>query len=159
VKVSPSWRELEHVAFVDLESECFTRELTTGLTLVMVGVTLSSTASAPWMLPTLIPQTERVEFDSDLDTDGMTHNWYSPDYFFMPFSLAEDGIDPHGFSGAPIFVNKEPGEEGLWIASPHVIGIVLRYFRKKKLIVAVKIQTVIELLKSDHSQFRSSSIS
>jgi hypothetical protein len=159
VKVSTSWRELEHVAFVDLESECFTRELTTGLTLVMVGVTLSSTASAPWMLPTLIPQTERVEFDSDLDTDGMTHNWYSPDYFFMPFSLAEDGIDPHGFSGAPIFVNKEPGEEGLWIASPHVIGIVLRYFRKKKLIVAVKIQTVIELLKSDHSQCRSSSIS
>ncbi len=149
VKVDPSWKEMEHVAFVDLESECFTRELTTGLSLIMVGVTLSSTVSTvstPWVLPTLIPQLERAVFDSDLDTQGMTHNWYSPDYFFIPFSLADDGIDPHGFSGTPIFVNKEPAKGELWIASPHVVGIVLRYFRKKKLVVAVKIQTVIELL-------------
>ena len=151
VKVGMSWKELEYVAFVDLESECFTKELVTGLSLVMVGVTLSSTVSAPWMLPTLIPQTDHVVFDSDLDTDGMTHNWYSPDYFFLPFSLADDGIDPHGFSGAPIFVNKEPGKGELWIASPHVVGIVLRYFRKKRLLVAVKIETVVELLRTDRS--------
>ena len=84
----------------------------------------------------------------------MTQNCYSPNYFFMPYSLTQDGIDPHGFSGAPIIVNKEPSAGELWTASPHVVGIALRYFKKNSLrstdlLMAVKISAVIDLLISD----------
>jgi hypothetical protein len=84
----------------------------------------------------------------------MTHDCYSPNYFFMPYSLTQDGIDPRGFSGAPIIVNKEPSGGELWIASPHVVGIALRYFKKDNrrrddLLMAAKISTVIDLLKTD----------
>jgi hypothetical protein len=96
---------------------------------------------------------ERAEFDPALETSGMTHECYSPEYFFLPYSLAQDGINPHGFSGAPIFANKETGPGGLWTASPHVVGMVLRYFKKNRLrsrdlLMAVKISTVIDLLDS-----------
>jgi hypothetical protein len=149
VRVNPSLEEIAHAEFVNLESECFTRELTTGLSLLVVGVTLSSQVNVPGAGPTLVPQLDHVRFDSDLDTSGMTHEWYLPEYFFMPYSLTQDGIAPHGFSGAPVFVNKEPSPGGLWTASPHVVGMALRYFRKKDLLVAVKIRTIIDLLNTD----------
>jgi hypothetical protein len=114
----------------------------------VVGVTLSSQVDVPGAGPTLVPQLDHVRFDSDLDTSGMTHS-YLPEYFFMPYSLTQDGFDPHGFSGAPVFVNKEPSPGGLWTASPHVVGIAQRYFRKKGLLMAVKISTVIDLLNTD----------
>jgi hypothetical protein len=149
VRINPSLEEIAHAEFVNLESECFTRELTTGLSLLVVGVTLSSQVNVPGPGPTLVPQLDHVRFDSDLDTSGTTHDCYLPEYFFMPYSLTQDGIDPHGFSGAPVFVNKEPSPGGLWTASPHVVGMVLRYFRKNDLLVAVKISTVIDLLNTD----------
>jgi hypothetical protein len=72
----------------------------------------------------------------------------------MPYSLAQDGIEPNGFSGAPIMVPKEPSAGELWTASPYVVGVALRYFkkntrRKDDLLMAVKISTVIDLLKTD----------
>ena len=149
VRINPSVEGIAHAEFVNLESECFPRELTTGLSLLVVGVTLSSQVNVTGAGPTLVPQLDHVRFDSDLDTSGMTHRWYSPEYFFIPYSLTQDGIDPHGFSGAPAFVNKEPSPGELWTASPHVIGMALRYFRKKDLLVAVKISMVIELLNTD----------
>ncbi len=33
--------------------------------------------------------------------------------------------------------------------TPHVVGMVLRYFRKKDLLVAVKISNVVDLLNTD----------
>jgi hypothetical protein len=154
VRVDPSFAAITHAEFINLESEYFTGELKSGYSLVTIGVTLSSQVDAPGAGPTLIPQLEHVRFDPDIETSGMTHDCYSPNYFFMRYSLTQDGIDPHGFSGAPIIVNKEPSAGELWTASPHVVGIALRYFkknnrRKDDLLMAAKISTVIELLKSD----------
>jgi hypothetical protein len=149
VRMNPSLEGVAHAEFVNLESECFTKELTTGLSLMIAGVSLSSQVNIPGAGPTLIPQFDHVRFDSDVDKSGMTHNWSSPEYFFMPYSLRKDGIDPHGFSGAPVFVNKEPTPGVLWTASPHVVGLALRYFRKKELLGAVRISAVIDLLNSD----------
>ena len=149
VRINASLEQFAHADFVNLESESFTKDLTTGLSLVVVGVTLSSQVNVPGAGPTLVPQLDHVRFDSEQDTSGMTHDCYSPEYFFMPYSLTQDGIDPHGFSGAPVFVNREPSPGGLWTASPHVVGIVLRYFRKKDLLMAVKISTAIDLLITD----------
>jgi hypothetical protein len=154
VEIDPSFEGVASAEFVNLESECFTGELPPGLSLVLLGVTLSSQMYAPGAGPTLIPQLEHVRFDPYLEKSGMTHECYSPEYFFLPYSLAQDGIDPHGFSGAPIFANKESAPGELWTASPHVVGIVLRFFKKnsvrsRDLLMAVKINTVIDLLDSD----------
>ena len=73
----------------------------------------------------------------------------SPTYFYMPYSLTQDGINPHGFSGAPVFVNKEPAPEGVWSVSPHMVGIVQRFSQKKGVLIVRKISTVIDLLNKD----------
>ncbi|MGB8013417.1 MAG: hypothetical protein WCF68_17530 [Terriglobales bacterium] len=113
VRINSSPEEIAHAEFVNLESECFTRELTTGLSLLVVGVTLSSQVNVPGAGPTLVPQLDHVRFDPDL-TSGTTHD--------LPYSLKQDGIDPHGFSGAPVFVNKEPSPGGLWMA-PRTLSV------------------------------------
>lgn len=148
VRIDPAHAAVAHAEFIDLERECFTGELTTGLSLLVLGVPLSSQVNVPGFGPTLIPQTEHVRFDADIDTSGLAHN-NSPEYFFMPYSLTLDGIKPHGFSGASIFVNKEPAPEGIWTPLPRVVGILLRYFPTKNLLLAVKIRCVIELLDTD----------
>jgi hypothetical protein len=145
VEINSSLSHFVHAEFVNLESECFTGNLTTGCSLMVMGVTLSSQVNVPGAGPTLIPQLDHVRFDSDLDTSGMTHSGL-PEYFFIPYSLIQDGIEPHGFSGAPIFLNKEPSAGGLWTASPQVVGIAQKYFRKKGLLMALKISSVIDLL-------------
>lgn len=147
VRVDGSLEAFAHAEFLDIEEQSFTKDLESGVSLLMVGVTLSSVVDAPDFGPTLIPQMDHVRFDADTDTSGTTHEWYSAEYFFMRFSLVQDGYDAKGFSGAPVFVNKEPSSGELWMPSPRVTGIVLRYFRSKSLLIAVKIGTVIDLLR------------
>lgn len=148
VRIDPSREATAHAEFLDLEKESFTGELTHGVSLTVVGVTLSSQVNVPGVGPTLIPQLDHVRFDSALDTSGTTHQWYSPEYFFIPYSLTRDRINPHGFSGAPIFVNKD-SPSGLWMPSPHVVGITLSHFKSKDLLIAVKVSVVIDLLETD----------
>jgi len=151
VRVDGSLDVFASAEFLDIEEQSFTQDLKTGVSLLMVGVTLSSVVDAPGFGKTLIPQMDHVRFDADIDTSGTTHEWYSPEYFFMQFSLAQDGYDAKGFSGAPIFVNRDPSPGELWMPSPRVAGIVLRYFRTKSLVIAVKIRTVIDLLEKSES--------
>lgn len=153
-RIDPSLEGLAHAEFIDLDSESYTRPLTPGLSLLMFGVPLNSQVYAPGAGPTLVPQLEYVRFDPDVEKSGMIGKYDSPNYFFMPYSLAQDGIEPNGFSGAPIMVNKEPSAGELWTASPHVVGIALRYFRKNSLrkedlLMAAKIGAVIDLLRTD----------
>jgi len=151
VRIQPSHDAVAHAEFIDLESEIFTKELTAGLSLLALGAPLDSQVSVPRFGQTLIPQLEHVRFDPDIDTSGMAHENYSPTYFYMHYSLTQDGIYPHGFSGAPVFVNKEPTPDGVWAVSPHIVGIVQRFSRSKSLLIARKISTLIDLLGTDGS--------
>lgn len=118
----------------------------------MLGAPLDSQVSVPRFGQTLIPQLEHVRYDPDIDISGMAHDNYSPSYFYMPYSLTQDGINPHGFSGAPVFVNKEPAPDGVWNVSPHMVGIVQRFSRKKGILIVRKIRTVIDLLNEDSGE-------
>ncbi len=149
VRLDPSWEQIAHAEFVDLETESFTAELTTGLSLLMFGVPIDSLVDAPGGGPTLIPQLDHVRYDAEQDTTGISYVYDAPAYFFLPYSLARDGIKPHGFSGAPVFVNKETTP--IWTSSPHIVGIALRYFPLKSLLVAAKTSTVLDLLNTDLS--------
>jgi len=151
VRMDRAKNEIAHTVSIDLETEGFTRELTTGLSLLMFGAPLSGQVDVPGAGPTLIPYLDHVRFASDLDLSGLSHDSCRPEYFFMPFSLTQDEIEPHGFSGAPVFVNKEPSPGGIWTATPHVVGVAQLYFRSKKLIRCVKTTAIIELLKTDQN--------
>ncbi len=142
----------EHAEFIDLATEVFTKEFTGGLSLLVLGAPLDSQVSVPRFGQTLIPQLEHVRYDPDIDISGMAHDNYSPSYFYMPYSLTQDGINPHGFSGAPVFVNKEPASDGVWSVSPHMVGIVQRFSRKKGILIVRKISTVIDLLNKDSGE-------
>lgn len=151
VRIRPNLRTIAHAEFIDLETEVFTKELPTGSSLLALGAPLDSRVSVRGGGQALIPQLEHVRYDPDIDISGMTHDSYSPSYFYMPYSLTQDGIDPHGFSGAPVFVNKDPAPDGLWAVSPHIAGMVQRFSRRKGLLLSRKISTVIELLETDSS--------
>jgi hypothetical protein len=149
VRIYPSAGAMAHTEFFDLESEVFTGELTAGLSLFMLGGPQDSQVSVPGFGQTLIPQVEHVRFDPDIDDSGMAHEDYSPSYFYMLYSLTQDGIHPRGFSGAPVFVNKEPAPDGVWTVSPRIVGMAQRFVSKKGILVVRKISTVIDLLDKD----------
>jgi hypothetical protein len=150
-RVTPG-NALAHEEFFDLESEAFAGELTEGISLFMLGVPRASHVNVPGYGPTLIPQVEHVRFDPNIDTSGLAMSDKSPNYLYMPYSLTQDGIDPHGFSGAPIFVTKKPTE--VWTASPHIVGIAQRFVRKPGILVVRKISVLVDLLRTDGERLR-----
>jgi len=137
---------LAHAEFINLETEAFTKDLVAGTSLIALGAPIASRVHVLGFGETLIPQVEHVRYDPDMDTSGMTNDIYSPSNFYMPYSLTKDGIPPNGFSGAAIFVNKEPSPDGVWSVSPHIVGIIQQFAKRKGFLVVRKISTVIDLL-------------
>lgn len=151
VRIPPALDALAHAEFINLETEAFTKDLVAGTSLVALGAPIASRVSVLGFGETLIPQVELVRYDPDIDTSGMTNEVYSPTNFYMPYSLTIDGIAPHGFSGAAVFVNKEPAPDGVWSVSPHIVGIVQQFAKRKGFLIARKISTVIDLLNTDRN--------
>ncbi len=146
VRIPSALSAFVHAEFIDLETEAFTRELTAGISLVVLGAPIASRVSVPGLGEVLIPQLEHVRYDPNIDTSGMAADIYSPSNFYIPYSLTKDGIAPHGFSGAAVFVNKEPALDGVWSVSLHIAGVVQKFSRLKGFLIARKIGTVIDLL-------------
>jgi len=146
VRIPPTLSAFAHAEFIDLETEAFTKDLTAGISLVVLGAPIASRVSVLGFGETLIPQLEHVRYDPNIDTSGMTDDIYSPSNFYMPYSLTQDGIAPYGFSGAAVFVNKEPAPDGVWSVSPHIVGIVQQFSKRKGFLIARKISTIIDLL-------------
>ena len=51
----------------------------------------------------LIPHLDHVLFDANLDTSWAATDYLSPDYFFMPYSLHQEQVAPHGFSQDEVY--------------------------------------------------------
>lgn len=142
---------LAHSEFINLGTDAFKKDLVTGISLIALGAPIASRVHVAGFGETLIPQVEHVRYDPDLDTSGMTSETYSPSNFFMPYSLTKDGIAPYGFSGAAVFVNKEPEPDGVWSVSPHIVGIIQQFAKRKGFLIVRKISAVIELLDTDRN--------
>jgi hypothetical protein len=146
VRITPALDALAHAEFINLETEAFTKDLVAGTSLIALGAPIASRVHVLGFGETLIPQVEHVRYDPDMDTSGMTNDIYSPSNFYMPYSLTKDGIPPNGFSGAAVFVNKEPSPDGVWSVSLHMVGIIQQFAKRKGFLVVRKISTVIDLL-------------
>jgi hypothetical protein len=149
VRIPPALDALAHAEFINLETEAFTKNLVAGTSLIALGAPIASRVHVLGFGETLIPQVEHVRYDPYIDTSGMANDVYSPSNLFMPYSLTKDGIAPHGFSGAAVFVNKEPAPDGVWSVSPHIVGIVQQFAKRKGFLIVRKISTVIDLLNTD----------
>jgi len=151
VRLPTNLDALEYAEFIDLETESFKKDLAAGTSLIALGAPIASRVQVLGFGEALIPQVEHVRYDPDLDVSGMASGIYSPSNFFMPYSLTEDGIAPHGFSGAAVFVNKEPAPDGVWSVSPQIVGIVQQFAKRKGFLIARKISTVVDLLNTGSS--------
>jgi hypothetical protein len=151
VRIPPALDALAHAEFINLETEAFTKDLVAGTSLIALGAPIASRVHVLGFGETLIPQVEHVRYDPDIDSSGMTNEVYSPSNFYMPYSLTKDGIAPHGFSGAAVFVNKEPAPNGVWSVSPHIAGIIQQFAKRKGFLIARKISAVLDLLNTDRN--------
>ena len=151
VKVPDHDSAFAHTDFVDLETEAYTRDLAEGVSLIMLGAPIDSRVKVAGFGETIIMQVENVRYDPNLDISGLTNENYSPSNFYLPYSLTQDGIAPYGFSGAAVFVNKEPARDGVWCVTPHIVGVAQRYARHKDFLIARKISTAIDLLEADRN--------
>jgi len=69
----------------------------------------------------------------------------SQDSFFMPWN--SESWDPLGFSGAGVwFQNNDVDPSSLWRANPALVGIATSYYRASNLMMAVRIETVLQFL-------------
>ena len=151
VRIPPDLDALAHAEFINLETEAFTKDLAPGTSLIALGAPIASRVHVLGFGETLIPQVEHVRYDPDIDISGMANDVSSPSNLFMPYSLTKDGIAPHGFSGAAVFVNKEPAPDGVWSVSPHIVGIVQKFAKRKGFLIVRRISTVIDLLNTDRN--------
>jgi hypothetical protein len=146
VRVPSALIDAPHLEYVNLETEAFTKELAEGVSLLVLGAPIASRVNVPGFGQTLIPQVDHVRYDPHIDISGLGIDFYSQSYFYFPYSLTQEGIDPHGFSGAAVFVTKKSEPDGIWSVSPQMVGIVQQFGRSRGCLAARKISTVIDLL-------------
>jgi hypothetical protein len=137
--------------FLNLEQDMYSGDLQDQMSLVTLGNPFAGRIPIPGnqKASALIPHLDHVLFDANLDTSWAATDYLSPDYFFMPYSLHQEQVAPHGFSGAPVFVQGGSDAEPVWIATPRVVGAVLRYFPRHHAIAAVKMQVVVRMLETN----------
>lgn len=143
----------EHFAaaqFLNLEQDVYSGDLQHEMSMATLVNPFAGRIPIPGNQKTsaLIPHLDHVLFDANLDTSWAVTELLSADYLFMPYSLHQEQVPPHGFSGAPIFVQGGSDAELIWTASPHVVGVMLRYFDKRHVIAAVTIQVVVRMLET-----------
>jgi hypothetical protein len=141
--------KFEFAHFVNLEEVAFTEELQDKMSLVTLGNPFDGRIPISESKSALIPHLDHVLYDANLDTSWASSSLWSTDYFFMPYSIYQEQIEPGGFSGAPVFAQGGTDDEPVWTANPRVVGVVLRYSSKRHTIVAVKIKVVIEMLEAE----------
>ena len=136
--------------FVDIDQDGYGGALQHEMSLVTLGNPFAGRISIPGNqeVSALIPHLDHVLFDVNLKTP--LTDLPPGDYFFMPYSLHQEQIPPHGFSGAPIFVQGGSDAEPVWSATPQIAGVVLRYFDKYRVIAAAKTEVVTRLLCKDN---------
>jgi hypothetical protein len=141
VEVDGSLEQFATAQFLDLEKDAYTAALQHEVSLVTLGNPFDGRIPIPGnsVRSALIPHLDHVLFDAHLNTSWSVTKYLRPDYFFMPYSLEQEKVAPHGFSGAPVFAQGGSDAEPVWIATPRVVGVVLRYFDGRETVVAVKL--------------------
>jgi hypothetical protein len=84
--------------------------------------------------------------------DTNTRHWrrlstkFSPEKDFLLDYTPPEGIKPHGFSGAGIWVITDVKNRLVWGSDPALIGMAYKSFESLSLIAAVKLPRILGLL-------------
>jgi hypothetical protein len=150
VEVDGNLGQFSTAQFLDLKRDAFVEDLHDGKPLLTLGNPYAGRIPIPGdaAKSALIPYMDHVLFDAELNTSGLRTDDLPPDRFFMPYSLHLEDIHPGGFSGAPIFGQGGSDKEPVWSVSPQVVGVMVKYFPRRHIVVAAKIQAVMRLLEA-----------
>jgi hypothetical protein len=86
--------------------------------------------------------------------DTNTRHWmrlsskFSPAKDFLLDYSPPEGIKPHGFSGAGVWVITASKNQLVWGSDPALLGMVYKSFESLSLVAAVKLPKILELLSS-----------
>lgn len=129
----------------EIESHTLLGDPGKGASIVVAGTPFSERVEVASGDTVLHPFLEHVVYDPDVDRSRLPFSWTQEDHLVFKFSLTQDGVEPHGFSGAPVWVQGSRGSS-LWTASPEFAGIVCGYHRRENLIQVMRAKHVLALL-------------
>jgi hypothetical protein len=95
------------------------------------------------------PHTDHVQHDPNIDDSHLPQSYSPEDHLLYHYSNHLDGIDPGGYSGAPVWSSYDVEQTAVWSARPAIVGIALRYHRSRNLLEAVRIKHLSALLEAD----------
>lgn len=135
----------EFASALEVETGLHRGELQKGDSLLTLGDPWAGRQKLPNGGEALMPYVDHVKYDPDIDSSRLPH-WYSQeDHFLFPYDLSSVGIEPNGFSGAPVWKHEE-SKKMIWAANPKLVGIVLSFAKERSVIIAVKASRLLPLL-------------
>ncbi len=89
---------------------------------------------------------DHLVYDSTLNDSKYLPSSYNPEHeFLLKYRWIEDGLLPHGFSGAAVWCSRE--EKGIvWTPNPVLVGVVTGYLKDHEFLVVAGLRSVLDLL-------------
>jgi hypothetical protein len=151
VRLEPREVISNDVYSIDAKERIYSGEIKAGASLITVGMPYAGGVKLSDGTTVFYPHTDHVRHDPHIDASNMPHSYAPEDHLLYKYSNHLDGIDPGGYSGAPVWSNYEVDETAVWSAKPVIVGIALDYYRRRKLLQAVRIKHLMNLFEADTS--------
>jgi hypothetical protein len=134
---------------IELEDCIYNGEIRPGASLITVGMPYAGRVSSPHGKTVFYPHTDHVQHDPNIDDSNLRQSYSPEDHLLYHYGNHLDGIDPGGYSGAPVWSSYDVDQTAVWSARPAIVGIALRYYRNRNLLEAVRIKHLPALLEAD----------
>jgi hypothetical protein len=134
---------------ISLEERQHRGEVKKGALLVTIGTPFDGAFKLPNGRKVIYPHKFEVPYDSDVPKPRLKSKYMKDDYLLYPYANHLKGVNPGGYSGAPVWSFEDVDPTEVWTVKPLIAGIVIKHFRPSNLIGAVRIQHLVALLESD----------
>jgi hypothetical protein len=116
-----------------------------GATVVLAGFAGDNSFPLPKDSRAVGVTVQTGKFDTTLNSRKFLSSSYRAADHLLPYSRVEEGIRPHGISGAAAWCNGDcPGD--VWAARPLLVGVQTSWFPRPKLLQIVRLGPVLSLL-------------
>lgn len=116
-----------------------------GASIILVGFPVANSVELAAGNKVVGAASEVGAFDSTLnDLPGLPSSYDPSEQFLLRYSRLEDGLEPHGFSGAGAWCHFEP-KGPIWDPNPRLTGVQVAFHRPNCVLVITRLKTVLEL--------------
>jgi hypothetical protein len=89
---------------------------------------------------------DHLVYDSTLSNSKYLPSSYDPeDEFLLRYRWIEDGLLPHGYSGAAAWCSREE-KAIVWTPNPMLVGVVTGYLKEHRFLVVAGLRSILDLL-------------